>query len=204
MKLLHSFLINAIYRINQMIKFLFHNNDFTVINRCIEYTVDHSKKEDDIMSVFWENESMAWVEESSEYFTDFKETDNIKNPPSCVTKHVVRYKFWYNNKIYKFLTYDLDFKWPPVKSAGVNFNIPLSSAQLMDCDDKPVKDMLSKIGRYAGPFNDFYKSNVKIKDMLWYNDETRKHVPTIKLRNRFGMTKVVSTETGLLTDLRIP
>jgi len=64
--------------------------------------------------------------------------------------------------------------------------------------------MLSKIGRYAGPYNDFYKGKVKIKDMLWYNDEMRKNVPTIKLRNGLGMTKVVSTETGLLTDLRIP
>jgi hypothetical protein len=204
MKLLHSFLINAIYRINQVIKFLFHNNDFTVINRCIEYKVDHSKNIHDIDNLFWERESLTWVQESSEYFSDFKETDNIAHLPECVTDTLVRYKFWYNNKVYKFLTYDPNFKWPPVKSMGVNFNIPLSSAQLMDCDDKPVKDMLAKIGRYAGPFNDFYKSDVKIKDMLWYNDETRKNVPTIKLRNRFGMTKIVSTETGLLTDLRIP
>lgn len=204
MKLLQSFLINTIFRIKQIIKFLFHNNDFTVINRCIEYKVDHSKNVHDIDSIFWERESLTWVEESNEYFSDFRETDDITNLPECITDTLVRYKFWYNNKVYKFLTYDPNFKWPPTRHMGVKFHIPLTSAQLMDCDDKPVKDMLSKIGRYAGPYNDFYKGKVKIKDMLWYNDEMRKNVPTIKLRNGLGMTKVVSTETGLLTDLRIP
>jgi len=204
MKLLHSFLINAIYNIKQFIKFFFHNNDFSIISTCIEYKYDHSKDVEDIESIFWKKESSNWVDDSYEYYVDFKDSDDITNPPPCVTNHVVRCKFWYNNKVYKFLTYDLEYTWPPKKSLGVHFNIPLSSAQLMDCNDKPVKDMLAKIGRYAGPYNDFYKNDISIRDMLWYNDKTMKKLPTIKLRNAFGLTKYVSTETGKLTDLRIP
>ena len=204
MKLLHSFLINAIYNIKQFIKFIFHNNDFSIISTCIEYKYDQSKDVEDIESIFWKKESLNWLDDSSEYYLDFKESDDITNPPPCVTNPVVRRKFWYNNKVYKFLTYDLEYTWPPKKSMGVHFHIPLSSAQLMDCNDKPVKDMLSKIGRYAGPYNDFYKSDMRIRDMLWYNDETMKNLPIIKLKNAFGITKCVSTETGKLTDLRIP
>lgn len=204
MKLLHMFLINAIHSIKCLIKFIFHNEDYSIINTCIEYKIDHSKDMNDTDNAFWKNEYSNWVDESTEYYAEIDEREDISNPPSCVIDPVVRRKFWYNNKAYKFLTYDLVYEWPPVKSMGVHFHIPLSSAQLMDCNDKPVKDMLPKICKYAGPHNDFYKSDVKIRDMLWYNDETMKNLPTIKLKNVFGFVKCVPTDTGKITDLRIP
>jgi len=204
MKLLHSFLINAIYVFKRIVQFFVHKNDYTIINRSIEYTVDHSKEMFDTESDFWKSMRKHWVEESTEYYEDIDEREVLSDPPSCVTKTLVRVKYWYNNKVYKYLTYDVDYPWPPVKSMGINFHIPLSSAQLLDCDDKPVKDMLPKITRYAGPHNDFYKNDVKVKDMLWYNEETLKNVPKIKLRNALGLVKMVDTNTALLTDLRLP
>lgn len=204
MKLLHSFLINAICKLKQINDFFFRNNDFSIINTCIEYKYDKSKQVDCIESVFWEKESANWVDESTEYYANLNRFDDITKPPPCVTDSVVRCKFWYNNKVYNFLTYDLEYTWPPKRSLGVKFHIPLSSAQLMDCDDKPVKDILAKIGRYAGPYNDFYKTDVRIKDMFWYSDETIQKLPMIKLKNAFGLTKCVPTASGTLMDLRIP
>jgi hypothetical protein len=78
------------------------------------------------------------------------------------------------------------------------------SAQLMDADDKPVKDVLGKIRRYAGPRGDFHGEKVKISDMLYYDMDTLKTMyPNIRLKNVFGKTKTVSTITGYITDLTV-
>ena len=53
--------------------------------------------------------------------------------------------------MYKYLVNDLVHKWPPESDTGVIFTIPTVSAILLDSDDKPVKDLLNKIRRYAGP-----------------------------------------------------
>ena len=131
--------------------------------------------------------------------------DPIPTPPEAVTKILIRISYWHGNRMYKFLTYNNEYTWPPKKANTMSFHIPLTSAQLLDCDDKPVKDVLEKIRRYAGPNSDFYGEKVMIKDMLFYNEDRLKNeVPRIKLKNCFGMMKTVDTLTGLMTDLRLP
>jgi len=72
----------------------------------------------------------------------------------------------------------------------------------MDIDDKPAKDVLGKIKRYAGPRGDFHRENVKISDMLYYDIDTLKTMyPTIKLTNVLGKVKSVSTVHDYVTDL---
>jgi len=128
------------------------------------------------------------------------------NVPNNVTKVILRIKYWYNDKMYKFLTNDLNHEWPPKQANGIVFNMPIVSAQLLDSNDKPVKDVLNKIKRYAGPRGDFYDDKTtKIHDMLYYDDETLKFdYPTIKLKSALGMIKRVNTENGCIIDLRIP
>ena len=107
--------------------------------------------------------------------------------------------------MYKYLVNDLVHKWPPESDKGFIFNIPIISAILLDSDDKPVKDLLNKIKRYAGPRGDFHDENVKISDMLYYDDDTLElEYPSIRLKNAIGMVKKVSTVDGYITDLRIP
>lgn len=107
--------------------------------------------------------------------------------------------------MYKYLVNDLDHKWPPENISGVIFNIPIVTAVLLDSDDKPVKDLLNKIKRYAGPRCNFHGQKVKISDMLYYDDETLElEYPSIKIKNAIGMVKKVSTVDGYITDLRIP
>tara|TARA_B100000287_G_C20082763_1_gene563041 strand:- start:185 stop:448 length:264 start_codon:yes stop_codon:yes gene_type:complete len=84
------------------------------------------------------------------------------------------------------------------------FNIPLVSAHLLNDEGKPVKDILRKIKRYAGPRGDFHGEKVKISDMLYYDMETLKTMyPAIKIRNVFGETKTVNTIDGYITDLYV-
>jgi len=88
---------------------------------------------------------------------------------------------------------------------GVHFNIPLQSAQLLDANGEPVKDLLAKIKRYAGPNCDFHGEKIKISDMLYYDEDTLKTLyPKIVVKNIFGLSKTVSTTDGYISDLRIP
>lgn len=201
MNVLGNFLINAIY----YIKCLFKKPDYKIIEKQIEYWVDHGK--DYVTSdPFWEQQSEEWNEHEDTYYVAYMEDGGVPPPPEVVTKVLTRVKYWYNNHVYKFLTYEHDYEWPPVSSKGMHFNIPLTSAQLLDSNGNPVKDILGKIKRYAGPNGDFYGGQkIKISDMFYYDEETLKaSYPKIILKNVFGLTKTVSTSDGFIKDLRIP
>ena len=205
MKILHSFLINAIYAIKNIIKFLFHKHDYTIVNRYIEYLVDHEKVSEDISDPLWKGELEKFEPDVKSYHLDIDQDEKITQPPECVDRMLIRIKYWYNNKIYKYLTYNYDYTWPPKKSCAMSFHIPLSSAQLLDSGDKPVKDILEKIRRYTGPHNDCYGEKIKISDIFYYDSGVLGICfPKIKLKNCFGIVKTVDTDTGYLTDLRIP
>ena len=203
-KILRSFLINTIYMFSNIIKFFFHKNDFTIVSRYIEYRVDHDMeyKPD---TPFWENERDG-IDPSTEYYlAPLDMNAAIPKPPDAVKELIIRVKYWYNNKIYKYITYNTDYVWPPKKLNMMSFHIPLVNAQLLDYGDKPVKDVLEKIRRYAGPHSDFYGEKVKISDMLYYDMKVLTHVyPKIKIKNCIGALKTVDTSVGYMSDLRLP
>lgn len=183
---------------------LFKKPDYQVLDCQLEYWVEHGKDfvtNDD----FWEWQSDEWDEDTESYYVSINNIREIPEPPDIVTKTLIRIKYWYNNHIYKYLTYDRDYMWPPVVSRGVHFNIPLQSAQLINEKGEPVKDILAKVKRYAGPNCDFHGQKIKIADMFYYDEETLKtSYPKIVLKNVFGLTKTVSTTDGYINDLRIP
>lgn len=203
MGFIHSFLINVIYFFKTIIKKLTYVDDFTIVTESIEYDVDHTKSKD-TDEPFWIKERKVWDSGIEGYYADVDIDDVIDNPPECVKNILIRIKFWYNNKIYKFLTRNKEFDWPPKKKSGVSFHIPLKSALLMDVSGKPVKDVLGKIIRYAGPYNDFYGNDIKIEDMFWYSREVYNEYPIIKLTNILGIVKSVKVLEGKITDLQIP
>tara|TARA_B000000477_G_scaffold17469_1_gene14986 strand:- start:298 stop:819 length:522 start_codon:yes stop_codon:yes gene_type:complete len=173
----------------------------------MEYFLDYTKTPlPEELDEFWYEERNEWDDETESVFKTLN-FSNYKDTtiPENVTKTVVRVKYWYNNMMYKYLTYDMDHPWPPPRKSGVVFNMPIVSAVLLDSDDKPVKDILNKIRRYAGPRKDFHNEKVKIKDMLFYDTDTlENNFPRIKLKSAIGMTKVVSTVDGCITDLQVP
>lgn len=177
----------------------FKRPDYKVIERSMEYWVDHEKDfvtHDD----FWERESEGWDRETDTYYKELGKDQKVPRPPDVVTKVLIRIKYWYNNRIYKYLTYDRDHAWPPVVERGVHFNMPLSSAQLLDVDGRPVKDLMDKIRRYRGP-SGTDGQKVAIADMLYYEQGL---YPKILLKNIFGLSKTVSTCDGYITDLQVP
>lgn len=203
MNIIHKFLINVIYYFKVVTKILSNKHDYKIQTKCIEYYVDHdkSKKTDD---PFWKKELKYLTKKSTNYYTDVDADFNIPNPPECVIRMIIRVKFWYDNKSYKYITYDNNHAWPPRKRSTMIFNLPLSSAVLLDEGDKPVKDLLCKISRYAGPFSDFYNEKIEIKDMFWYEDSTYEKFPKIKIKNIVGMTKTIDVKTGYISDLHLP
>jgi hypothetical protein len=125
--------------------------------------------------------------------------------PQNVDNVILRIKYWYNGKIYKVITSDINFVPSEPKSNDVRFSIPLSRAWLLDQDDKPVRDITEKVRRYAGPRNDFHGQDVKLVDFLYYTQKTLKdEYPKLLLLNTMGMKKLVLTLEDSTTDLRIP
>ena len=203
--MLFNLLTNVIIWVYGTLKYITSRPDYKIADTSMEYFLDTTKTPTDL-DEFWEEEREEWDGETESYFktlnfTEYKNT----SVPENVTKTLVRIKYWYNDTMYKYLTCNMNHEWPPERTQGIVFNVPIVLAQLLDSDDKPVKDLLNKIKRYAGPRGDFHNEKVKISDMLYYDMETLEtEYPKIKLKNALGMTKIVSTIDGYVTDLRVP
>jgi hypothetical protein len=203
--MLVNLLTNVIIWVYGTLKYITSRPDYKIADTSMEYFLDTTKTPTDL-DEFWEEEREEWDGETESYFktlnfTEYKNT----SVPENVTKTLVRIKYWYNDTMYKYLTCNMNHEWPPERTQGIVFNVPIVLAQLLDSDDKPVKDLLNKIKRYAGPRGDFHNEKVKISDMLYYDMEMLEtEYPKIKLKNALGMTKIVSTIDGYVTDLRVP
>ena len=198
-------LSDVIIWVYDRIKYVVSKPDYKIIDQSMEYTINNNIIPEEL-SDFWEDEYDEWDGETETFYKNLNGIDyNQSVVPNNVTHIILRIKYWYNDKMYKYLVNDLDHKWPPENIPGVIFNIPIVTAVLLDSDDKPVKDLLNKIKRYAGPRCNFHGQKVKISDMLYYDDETLElEYPSIKIKNAIGMVKKVSTVDGYITDLRIP
>jgi len=202
-----NLLTTVILWVYDRIKSITAKPDYTISHQSMEYTIDSDSTDGELMG-FWKDESREeWYDGIDSFYKNLNGIDymNVETPTN-VTKIILRIKYWYNDKMYKFLSNDMNHEWPPKRVPGIVFHMPLVSAQLMDIDDKPVKDVLNKIKRYAGPRGDFHgNKNVKISDMLYYDDETlQSDYPSIKLKSALGIVKKVSTYEGYITDLQIP
>ena len=179
--------------------------DYQIISEELEYTIDYRKKYD-IEDDFWREESMDWDGVMHEFYV-LATGKNFRHTiiPQNVDNVILRIKYWYNGKIYKVITSDINFVPSEPKSNDVRFSIPLSRAWLLDQDDKPVRDITEKVRRYAGPRNDFHGQDVKLVDFLYYTQKTLKdEYPKLLLLNTLGMKKLVLTLKDSTTDLRIP
>lgn len=187
-------------------KYVVTPSDYYIEHMSLEYTID-TNKEYKVRDSFWKYESKYWDKSTTEVYSDlmFKNYMNTTIPEN-VTKTILRIKYWYNGTLYKLISENMKFCLPDDLTTGrFTFSIPLGEAWLIDHGDKPVRDITKKVKRYAGPKNDFHGEKVRIRDMLYYDEETlEKEYPVIRLTNAFGMTKTVSTLHGFTTDLRLP
>ena len=179
--------------------------DYTVISEELEYVIDYRMKYQ-VEDPFWEQEEKDWdgiLDEFHLYATGrpFRHTivpQNVKNL-------TLRVKYWYGGKIYKAISQDINFKPGENESADMSFSIPLSSAWIVDHDDKPQVNITEKVKRYVGPRNDFHGQSVPLRVFLYYTQKKlNTKFPKIMLSNSLGMKKTLLTTEDLTTDLRIP
>jgi hypothetical protein len=179
--------------------------DYSIISEELEYKIDYRMKYQ-VEDKFWEDESKDWdgvLDEFHEYVTGKSFRGTIV--PQNVKNLIFRVKYWYDGRIYKAISNDINFIPGRGEDSSMSFSIPLSSVWIVDHDDKPQVNITEKVKRYAGPRNDFHGQQVRLKDFLYYDAKTlQKKYPKVLLSNALGMKKILLTTEDLTTDLRIP
>ena len=199
--MLFKLLSNVLYYYKNLVT----PSDYSIISEELEYKIDYRMKYE-TKDLFWEGESKDWdgiLDEFHCYVTGKPFRDTFV--PQNVKDLKVRIKYWYDGKVYKSISNNINFKPGEVEDVGMVFTIPLSSAWIVDHDDKPQVDITKKVKRYTGPRNDFHSEKIALKDFLYYTDKTlKKEFPKIIISNSLGMKKTLLTTEDFTTDLRIP
>ena len=187
-------------------KYLTTPRDYSIISEEVEYAVDHDMKyqiEDD----FWLNESKDWEDRILDEYYVNATGKNFRHTmiPQNVKWVILRVRYYFNGKQYTAISNDLNFKPGESEDNTMHFSIPLSSAWIVDHDDKPMRNITEKVKRYSGPRNDFHGQNVPLEHFLYYDrDVLEDRFPKIILANTLGMKKTLSTLDDFTTDLQIP
>ena len=187
-------------------KYIVTPRDYTIISEELEYVIDHDLDymiEDD----FWVKESKDWEDEILDgYYTNVTGMKFRKTiVPQNVKYTILRVKYYFNGKKYTSISNDINFKPGQGEDNAMHFSIPLSSAWIVDHDDKPMRDITEKVKRYSGPRNDFHGQKVPLEHFLFYDREVLKErFPKIILSNTLGMKKTLSTLDDFTTNLQIP
>ena len=180
--------------------------DYSIISEELEYEIDHDMKyqiEDD----FWLEESKDWEDGILDSYYVNVTGKKFRNTvlPQNVTQAILRVRYYFNGKEYTAISNDLNFKPGKDEDTSMHFSIPLSSAWIVDHDDKPMRNITEKVKRYSGPRNDFHGQKVPLEHFLYYDRETLEDTfPKIVLSNTLGMKKTLSTLDDFTTDLQIP
>lgn len=187
-------------------KYLTTPRDYSIISEEIEYAVDHDMKyqiEDD----FWLKESKDWEDGIlDEYYVNVT-GKNFRHTmvPQNIKWIILRVRYYFNGKQYTAISNDINFKPGKDEDIAMHFSIPLSSAWIVDHDDKPMRNITEKVKRYSGPRNDFHGQKVSLENFLYYDrDVLKDRFPKIVLANTLGMKKTLSTLDDFTTDLQIP
>jgi len=199
-------LVKLLSTLYLLYKQLITPRDYSIISEELEYEIDHDMKyqiEDD----FWLEESKDWEDGILDSYyvnvTDKKFRNTVV--PQNVTQTILRVRYYFNGKAYTAISNDLNFKPGKDEDTSMHFSIPLSSAWIVDHDDKPMRNITEKVKRYSGPRNDFHGQKVPLEHFLYYDRETLEDTfPKIVLSNTLGMKKTLSTLGDFTTDLQIP
>jgi len=187
-------------------KYLTTPRDYSIISEEIEYAIDHDMKykiEDD----FWFKESKDWDDRILDEYYVNATGKNFRHTmiPQNVKWIILRVRYYFNGKQYTAISNDLNFKPGESEDSAMHFSIPLSSAWIVDHDDKPMRNITEKVKRYSGPRNDFHGQKVSLEHFLYYDrDVLEDRFPKIILANTLGMKKTLSTLDDFTTDLQIP
>ena len=141
--MLLKFLSNVIY----LYKKLTTPKDYSIIMEELEYSIDYDMKYQ-VEDRFWKNESKDWDGILENFYVnvtglDFRNT----SVPQNVNGIILRIKYMYNGHVYSVITNDLNFSISKDEGTSMHFSIPLSSAWVVDHDDKPMVNITEKVKR---------------------------------------------------------
>lgn len=74
-------------------------------------------------------------------------------PPTNSEDLTIDIEYYFNNKKYRYVTDDPDYKWPPdgTNTKGVEFRMPIKSVFTLDEDDRPFEDVTDIYKACSGP-----------------------------------------------------
>ncbi|MDA9846888.1 hypothetical protein N9C10_03035 [Flavobacteriaceae bacterium] len=145
-----------------------------IVSASLEYTLsDHDATKN--KNKFWQKEMRYWSKHSNEYLTDitcyytpqlFKSL--VEKRPKNIENYIVRIKYYFNDKLYKFITRNpVDYDWPP-SSSGMKFVMPISKAYILDTLGNQLKVVTDKVKKCAGPKFNFHNQKIKVSDIFDY------------------------------------
>jgi len=187
-------------------KYITTPRDYSIISEEIEYRVDHDMSYM-IEDAFWLQESKDWEDGILENYYVHATGKHFRHTviPQNVNDIILHVKYYFNGKQYTAISNDLNFRPGENEDTTMHFSIPLSSAWIVDHDDKPMRNITEKVKRYSGPRNDFHGQKVPLEHFLYYEREVLEDtLPKIVLINSLGMKKTLSTLSDFTTDLQIP
>lgn len=173
----------------------FKNRNYKIIYRSLEYSIDPDEEDYIVSGEFWYKESKYWSHYNVNHYADITNVDMSKHTiPKNVTKTIVCTKYYYNNRIYKYITEGVEHSWPP-RDDSTGIFLPITRACLMNDDCEVVRDVTEKIKRYAGPRNNFYGEEIPIRDIFTYDEMTlTKEYPYLIITTALGQVKGFKTQ----------
>lgn len=205
--MLVNLLNHVLLKVYGLYKWVTTRPDYHIHSKLMEYQVsEDDDKDEHITHEMWKHESQFWFQNRKKFYANVTSQDDYQNHiPKQVKNVVLRIRYWYNGKIYKIVTNNLNMKLPDDLNTEFSFSIPLSRVYLVDDNENPLEDITERVKVYAGPKNDFHGQEIYIKDFLNQDeDELITKYPKVKLTNSLGMSKVLSSSTNKITDLRVP
>jgi hypothetical protein len=179
--------------------------DYSIISEELEYKIDYDLKYQ-LEDAFWREESKDWDGILEEYYVDVTGR-NFRGGtiPQNVKYVILRVRYMFNGHEYTSISNDLNFVPGRDEDTTMHFSIPLSSAWIVDHDDKPMKNITEKVKRYSGPRNDFHGQKVPLEHFLYYDRGVlERRFPKIILASTLGLKKTLSTTEDFTTNLQIP
>lgn len=204
--MLVNLLNHVLLKVYGLYKWVTTRPDYHIQSKLMEYQIRDGDEDEDITHEMWKQESQFWFQDRKKFYANVTNEDDYQDHiPKKVKNIVLRIRYWYNGKIYKIATTNLNLKLPDDLDTEFSFSIPLSTVYLVDDDENPLEDITERVKTYAGPKNDFHGQEIFIKDFLNQDeDELIKKYPKVKLTNSLGMSKVLSSSTNKITDLKVP
>ena len=204
--MLVNLLNHVLLKVYGLYKWVTTRPDYHIHSKLMEYQISDEDADEDITHEMWNQESQFWFQDRKKFYANVTNQDDYRDHiPKRVKNIVLRIRYWYNGKIYKIATNNLNLKLPEDLNTEFSFSIPLSTVYLVDDDENPLEDITERVKTYAGPKNDFHGQEIFIKDFLNQDeDELIRKYPKVKLTNSLGMSKVLSSSTNKITDLKVP